>query len=118
MQRVPKVSSDDVLRVIRRDYPAAEVGRVRTILDRYGAEPWERERDRVQLAVLKLAAGNVDELVGQIEAAKRDYRDALAQAEYPENLVSALPASEVPAAEREAIDERDWEQYWRWLGAR
>ena len=115
MQRVPAVSRDDVLRVIRRDYPAALFTTVLSILDEYGAEPWERERDRVQLAVLKLATGSVEEIRRQVEAAKLDYRDALAQAEFPENLVSLTRAKLRSTEEQAAMDQRDWERYRRWL---
>ena len=115
MQRVPDASRGEVLRVIRRDHSAAEFDRVLSILDEYGVEPWERERDRVQLAVLKLAGGRVDEVRRQVDAAKRDYRDALAQAEYPENLRCLAPSRSLSAGEREAMDDRDWDQYARWL---
>jgi len=115
MQTVPRVTRDDVVRVIRRDYAAAPVAVVLAILDRYGAEPWERERDRVHMAVLKLAGGSVPELRRQVEAAKVDYRDPLAQAEYPNRLTCMTPTRLLPPAEVEAMDERDRAQYHRWL---
>jgi hypothetical protein len=53
-------------------------------LDTYGVEAYERERDRVQLAILKLSAGNEDRLRENVASAKGDYRDVLYWAEYPE----------------------------------
>ncbi len=115
MQRVPRVSRRDVLRVIRREFPGEPFDAVLALLDRYGAEAWERERDRVQLAALKLAAGSVAELERQVAAAKRDYRDAIAQAEYPGGLSAALLPAPPDAGEERAMDERDWDHYRRWL---
>ena len=115
MQRVPAVSRDDVLRVIRREFPAEVFAAVLALLDRYGAEPWERERDRVQLAVLKLASGSVGEVERRVAAARRDYRDALAQAEYPESLTSVLLPEPPSGGDRREADERDREQYRLWL---
>ena len=41
-------------------------------------------RERVQLAILKLSDGNEDKLREFVAVAKRDYRDVLFWAEYPE----------------------------------
>lgn len=54
------------------------------LLDGYGVESYERERERVQLAILKLSEGNEEKLREFIAVAKRDYRDVLFWAEYPE----------------------------------
>ena len=52
------------------------------LFDGYGVE--ERERERVQLAILKLSAGTGEKLREFLAVAKRDYRDVLVWAEYPE----------------------------------
>ena len=54
------------------------------LLDDYGVESYERERERVQLAILKLSEGNEEKLREFVAVAKRDYRDVLFWAEYPE----------------------------------
>jgi hypothetical protein len=72
----PNVTSADVERVVRRDFPADCVPEVLAILREYGTESWQREPHRVRLAV-KLAAGNIERLRFQIETAKGDYRDVL-----------------------------------------
>lgn len=52
------------------------------LFDGYGVK--ERERERVQLAILKLSAGTGEKLREFLAVAKRDYRDVLVWAEYPE----------------------------------
>jgi len=58
--------------------------RVLGLLDSYGVEPYERERERVQVAILKLSAGSEEKVCEYVAVAKRDYRDVLFWAEYPE----------------------------------
>ena len=58
--------------------------RVQELLDSYGVEPYERERERVQVAILKLSAGSEEKVREYLAVAKRDYRDVLFWAEYPE----------------------------------
>lgn len=49
----------------------------------YGIEAHEPERERVQLAILKLSCGDADRLLATVQAANEDYRDVLWWAEYP-----------------------------------
>ena len=77
-QPIPAVSREDVIRVVRRDFPDIPAEEVISILDEYGATDWQRERDRVQLAVLKLAEGDSQQLLHYLSVALRDYRDVLA----------------------------------------
>jgi hypothetical protein len=58
--------------------------RVLDLLDSYGVESDERERERVQLAILKLSAGSEEKVCEYAAVAKREYRDVLFWAEYPE----------------------------------
>jgi len=58
--------------------------RVLELLDSYGVERYERERERVQVAILKLSAGSEAKVREYVAVAKRDYRDVLFWAEYPE----------------------------------
>lgn len=59
------------------------------ILDGYGAEPQEAERDRVQLAILRLSEGQQAKLQHYVQAAKHDYRDVLYWSEHPVPLPGA-----------------------------
>ena len=56
---------------------------VMALLDLYGVQSYERERERVQLAILKLSEGNTDKLLHYLDVAKKDYRDVLYWTEYP-----------------------------------
>jgi hypothetical protein len=114
-QPTPTVSRLDVERVIRRDFPSVAPHEVFAVLDRYGVESSERERDRVQLAVLKLARGRMESLRRELEAAKYDYRDTLSAAEYPGYGRRMFHLDTVPAEERQRVIDADWRQYSDWL---
>src|SRR5262245_27783776 len=103
-----------VVSKIRECFPAETAENVLATLDQYGTESYERERERVQIAILKLANGNLEELPRLIQVAKRDYRDVLASAEYPEAMRRDTWSIE-DAREREKIRERDLRQYVEWL---
>src|SRR6266404_464647 len=75
---------DEVLAVVQKTFPESNWPRVLQLLDGYGVESYERERERVQLAILKLSKGNEDKLREFVAVAKRDYRDVLFWAENPE----------------------------------
>jgi hypothetical protein len=68
----------------------------------------------VQLAVLKLAAGDIGALRREIETAKRDYRDVLAYAEYP-RYSREIGFDDVLESVRQAVIDEDWRQYETWL---
>jgi len=97
----------------------AERARVLAELQEYGQETYEREVERVCLAILKLCdarANRVAELVG---AAKRDYRDVLMWAEYPgEGQALWALRSDLSKEERLRLEElrrQDRQQYLDWL---
>jgi hypothetical protein len=77
-------TSDEVVAVVQKTFPERAHARVIELLDTYGVESYERERERVQLAILKLSEGNEEKLREFVAVAKRDYRDVLFWAEYPE----------------------------------
>lgn len=115
LQPVPKVTAEDIERVVRRDFPEAQVADVLAMLAEYGPEAWHREPARVRLAVLKLANGNIDALRKAIERAKLDYRDVLAPAEYPKYTQFGFRARTLRSPVRQQIYADDWQQYERWL---
>ena len=114
-QPTPDVTSADVERIVRRDFPAHRVAEVFAMLDEYGVEDWHREPHRVRLAALKLAAGNIEQLRNEIEGAKRDYRDVLGPAEYPAYGKRLFRIKELPQDEQQRIIDADWRQYQDWL---
>ena len=77
-------SCDEVVAAIQATFPESSRARVLELLDTYGVESYERERERVQLAILQLSGGSEEKLREFIVLAKRDYRDVLFCAECPE----------------------------------
>jgi len=77
-------SRGEVFAVVQKTFPESAHARVLELLDDYGVESYERERERVQLAILKLSEGNEEKLRDLVAVAKRDYRDVLFWAENPE----------------------------------
>jgi hypothetical protein len=67
----------EVVDAIRAAFPASAPGAVLAVLDRYGIEPYERERERVQLAIVELSKGSEEKLLHFVRVAKTDYRDVL-----------------------------------------
>jgi len=114
-QPIPAVTENDVIRIIQRDFPAKRFEAVMSILNEYGTENWQRSVNRVRLAVLKLAGGDLQALRREIDVAKSDYRDVLASAEYPEYLQKVSPSGGLAEEERERIIRADWTQYQSWL---
>ena len=109
-QPTPSVTRSDVERIVRRDFPSEDCATVMALLDDYGTKSYEREKDRVQLAVLKLAAGSIDDLLCLIQTAKLDYRDVLSLAEYPSYRWSEKDETRIQKMYRD-----DWQQYSDWL---
>ena len=114
-QPTPNVTSADVARIVSRDFPAGRADEVLAMVEEYGTERWHDEPHRVRLAVLKLAAGNIERLRREIEEAKRDYRDVLAPAEYPSYCRRVPGPGVVPPEEEQRIIDADWKQYQDWL---
>ena len=85
------------------------------MLDEYGAIDWQRGCDRVQLAILKLAFGRLDQVRYYVESAKCDYRDVLAGAEYPAYTKKMFRINKLSPDEQQAIIDADWKQYQAWL---
>ena len=67
-----------VVAAVGAAFAEADRDAVLAALDRYGVEPHERERERVQLAIIEISAGHTDRLQAYVQSAKHDYRDVLA----------------------------------------
>ena len=115
VQPVPHVTAADIERVVRRDFPEAQVPDVLAMLAEYGTEIWHKEKERVRLAALKLASGDLAKLRSTINRAKLDYRDVLAPAEYPKFMQEGMRFRRLRSRDRELIYTDDWQQYERWL---
>ena len=84
-------SREEVLASVQASFPKESRARALELLDTYGLAGHERERERVQLAILKLSDGNEEKLRQNVNVAKRDYRDVLFWAEYPEEAKIDTP---------------------------
>ena len=97
----------------------AERERVLAELQRYGQETYEREAERVCLAILKLCDARADRVIELVAAAKRDYRDVLMWAEYPgEGQALWALRADLSKEERLQLEElrrQDRQQYLAWL---
>ena len=114
-QRIPDATEGDVQRIVRRDFAHEQFGTVMSVLDEYAKGGFRRECSRVQLAILKLANGDLEAVRRYFTAANRDYRDVLAAAEYPEYVRAGTRVRELPRKARQQIVNSDWEQYEQWL---
>jgi hypothetical protein len=114
VQPTPDVTRDDVQRVVRRDFQKEQIGEVVAALDKY--DMGGRPSPRVQLAALKLANGSLQELRACLELARRDYRDVLVPAEYPESSrIGFRVLQKMSIKEHNRVIEGDWRQYEEWL---
>jgi hypothetical protein len=105
-----------VIEKIGQVFPEREVADVLPLLDRYGAANHHRDKERVQLAILKLCdEEGCDDPTAYVETACADYRDVLAWAESPNLSRTAICKDPV---EREKLLARDRAQYLAWLAAR
>ena len=82
---------DDVIAVVRKNFPESAHSRLFELLDSYGGESSEQERERVQLAILKLSEGREEKVREFVAVAKRDYRDVLFWADNPEEAKLHTP---------------------------
>ena len=102
-----------VIAKIRQVFPERDVADVLALLDRYGAEDYHRERERVQLAILKLCEEKSSaDPAEYVELACVDYRDVLALAEYPNQM---RHAPSIDPRLRETLIAKDRAQYLAWL---
>ena len=72
---------------------------------------------RVQLAVLRLASGDIARLHSCVVDARLDYRDVLVGAEYPRSgaVAGNRPGFRVSAAELAELQRQEREEYLSWL---
>lgn len=87
------VSRAEVEQLAKAKFPEPDPALVLSILDEYGREAHEQERERVQVAILNLSAGDEGKLLNNVAAAKQDYRDVLMWSE------ETAPTPEEAAAE-------------------
>jgi hypothetical protein len=110
-EKRPHWTTETVLRKIPVVFPESDPAQILAVLD--SAVP-DGDGPRVQLAIMKLcdARKGLADLTHYVKAAKVDYRDVLAWAEYPNGIGLPLSAGD---PKREDAGRRDHEQYLRWI---
>jgi hypothetical protein len=112
-----RITRGKVREKVAQYWPDEDPEEIMGVLDQYGVTRFEGGRARVQLAILKLCEGQRDRLPELVRMAKRDYRDVLAYAEYPEQMrLGFVERRNLSPEELRAIKERDRKQYLEWLG--
>ena len=109
------VTTPDIERIVRRDFPAHREQEVLAMLNEYGTEDWHREHERVRAAILKLSRGSLERLRGEVEAAKADSREVLGPAEYPGYGKRWFRMDHLSPDEQQKIIDADWKQYQDWF---
>lgn len=102
-----------VTQKVKEVFPKEDPSKIMSILDQYGVESYEQERERVQIAILKLSEGEMEKLHKNVRIAKEDYRDVLGYAEYPLEMQSETWNMDKQKAEE--IRKKDRQQYLEWL---
>jgi hypothetical protein len=97
----------------------AERKRVLAELQKYGMETYEREPERVRLAILKLSEARMERVIELVTTAKQDYSDVLMWAEYPgEGQALWALRPDLPKEEQSRLEElrqQDRQQYQDWI---
>lgn len=108
-----------MIRKVRSLWPdPAQADRALAELNRYRDSDGRSGRTRVQLAILKMSNGNLEELRRWVDIARADYRDPLLFAEYPEEAEAPFQALNASLEDRRRLEEirsRDRQQYLEWL---
>jgi transposase len=76
----------------------------------------ESGRRRISAAILKLANRSRERLEQLIQRANSDFRDIIAQAEYPRVFEAGF--GELTEGEERKANEADWKEYQNWLNER
>jgi hypothetical protein len=99
---MPALTRDAVLAAAKTAFASSDPHGIVAILDLYGAQPYELERERVQLAIIELSRGDRATLERLVKMAKVDYRDVLAMQEL--GPLSAAEGEKLQAAARAVIE--------------
>lgn len=102
-QPIPKVTNEDIERIIKREFPNSSFEEVKEILDQH-------ESNRVKVAAIKNSHGDLDKLKRQIASAKYDSRETLLTAECPNCQIKDMSKEEM-----KEISEKNWQQYQQWF---
>jgi hypothetical protein len=101
-------------RILEKIFPREdERDEVVQILEQYGRAEFQKEPDRVKMAILKLAGKSPERVRYYTLMACRDYRDILSAAEYPKQI-GYYKLREDDPDQYDRIVMEDREQYQDW----
>ena len=112
-QPTPIVTSEDVDRILKRDFPPDEQELLRSLVEDLDV----RETARVVLACLKVAGGDLSRARKALVDAAIDWRDVVVSAEYPNYARMMTRVDDLSPKDRQRVYEKDWQQYSTWLNA-
>jgi len=92
--------SDDVLRrAVEHYFPPGARQRALAVVAEYGAQPHERELDRVRFDLVALSRGDLLTLGRLLDEARRDYGEIVRRAEYRRDAITGeIPRARLLAA--------------------
>ncbi|MBN1305846.1 MAG: hypothetical protein JXA13_15520 [Anaerolineales bacterium] len=101
---------------IKTMWPGENAQYIFDLLNKYGKGRHETGRERVQLEILKLANGDLEQFPELVKIAKSDFRDSLAYAEYPEETrTNPIEMRDMPKEDTKTIREMDRQPHRDWL---
>lgn len=111
-----KYTRELVIRKVKQAFSVKQFENIMRILDQYGSGQHEAEKERLQLAALKLCQGNEEKLKNDIEYAKRiDQRDIIRLAEYPRSNSATPNFPDMKSEDIKKLEEQDLQEYLDWL---
>jgi hypothetical protein len=110
-QFIPQVTQEDIERVLQRDFSAEHWREIREMIQKVRV----REKDRVMLACMKVAAGDVQKLKRNLNEAAGYYREIVGEAEYRFYVKKIFRIDKLNEKEKADIVEKDKKQYLDWL---
>ena len=111
----PYLRREVVQRKVKSLFPDQDHAKILQLLDNDIPSGWGLER--MQLNILKLSNGNLDQLHHYIGVARseRDYMKVIDLAEYPESSRIDIKDKDLFWGEHKRLIERDFRQYLNWL---
>ena len=103
-QYIPKVSPNDIERIIVRDFPPESHDEIRLTIKQINPH----EKNRVIVACLKNSKGNLERLINEFENAEGYWREIISEVEYPK-IKKAWNLT------KDQINDKMKEQYLKWF---
>lgn len=110
-QPTPNISKKNIETIIQRDYGNC-IFEVKELLNLIKSDS-EKGHNRIVAAVLKSAKGDVENIRKYVTIAQSDFRDVIAEAEYP--LSSKYSSLSMSKRELRSLYLADWINYNKWL---